>query len=58
MCGDSWFINLGEYCVEAGDTLILVNTVWIQVITNLGEYCVDADDTLILVNTVWIQVIH
>ena len=47
MCGVSWFINLGEYCVEAGDTLILVNTVWIQVVINLGEYCVDTDDTLI-----------
>ena len=46
MCGDSWYINLGEYCVDTGDTI------------NLGEYSVDTGDILILVNTVWIQVTH
>ena len=32
MCVDSWYINLGEYYVDTGDPLILVNTVWRQVI--------------------------
>ena len=34
-----WYINLGEYCVDTGDTG--------DTLINLGEYCVDTGDTLI-----------